>query len=116
MKEVHKVLFVVILIVISFSSCQKLAIEDGTPDCIENIIKDFDKSQSCKDGVNAEKYTFQGETVYVFNPGNCGADMTSNVLDSECNSIGYLGGIAGNTEVNGADFSDAIFISIIWKK
>ena len=116
MKEVHKGLFVVILTVISFSSCQKLAIEDGTPDWIENSIKDFDKSQSCKDGVNVEKYTFQGETVYVFNPGNCGADMTSNVLDSECNSIGYLGGIAGNTEINGEDFSDAIFISIIWKK
>ncbi len=116
MKQLSKTLFVVILTVVTFSSCQELAIEDGTPDCIENSIKEYDETQDCNDGVNVTKYLFQGEMVYVFNPGNCGADMMSNILDSDCNSIGYLGGIAGNTEVNGEDFSNAKFISVIWEK
>lgn len=60
--------------------------------------------------------TTQGKTVYVFDPGNCGADMTSEVIDSDCNSLGFLGGISGNFEINGGDFSDAIFQITTWEK
>ena len=98
------------------SSCQKSDIEEGTPDCIVDLIVDFDKDNTCDKGVNVMSYTFQGETVFVFNPGICGADMTSEVIDSNCQTIGYLGGIAGNTEINGEDFSEAIFEIIIWEK
>lgn len=54
--------------------------------------------------------------VYVFDPGTCGDDMTSEVVDSECNSIGFLGGISGNMEINGEDFSTATFESLTWEK
>jgi hypothetical protein len=52
----------------------------------------------------------------VFDPGTCGADMAAEVIDSECNSLGNLGGIAGNTEINGANFSNAILESTIWER
>lgn len=106
----------ILLTLVSIISCQKLDIEKGTPNCIENLIIDFENSQSCENGVNVKKYTFQGMAVYVFDPGICGFDVTSEVVDSECNSLGYLGGISGNTEINGEDFSNALFESTVWEK
>lgn len=56
-------------------------------------------------------------TVYVFNIGNtCGADMSSDVIDAECNNLGYLGGFDGNWEINGEDFSNAIFVKTVWTR
>tara|TARA_B100001173_G_scaffold301738_1_gene302642 strand:- start:339 stop:683 length:345 start_codon:yes stop_codon:yes gene_type:complete len=107
---------ILILTLISFICCKKHEIEKDTPKCIERLIKKFDKEQSCDNGVNVKKYVFQGKTVYVFDPGNCGADMTSEVIDSDCNSLGFLGGISGNFEINGGDFSDAIFQITTWEK
>jgi len=42
--------------------------------------------------------------------------MTSEVADSDCNSLGLLGGIAGNTIINGEEFSNAKFIKTTWEK
>ena len=109
-------LLIVILIAISLTSCQKQNIEKNTPKCIENLINEFDKNQSCDSGVNVKRYTFQNTTVYVFDPGNCGADMTMEVIDSDCNTLGHLGGFVGNTIINGEDFSNAIFESTTWRK
>ena len=114
MKE--KILVLLIFLSIGFSSCEKLEIEEGTPECVENLIKDFDKEQSCDQGVKVEKYSFLGKMVYVFNPGTCGADMTSRVVDSECNNLGLLGGVSGNIEINGENFSNATFKSIVWER
>jgi len=111
-----KILLLLIITILGISSCQKLDIEEGTPECIQNLIKDFDKEQTCNNEVNVKKYTFQGETVYVFNPGNCSADLTSEVIDSDCYSIGFLGGISGNTKINGGDFSNSIFESAVWER
>jgi Domain of unknown function (DUF6970) len=109
-------LSILILAAISVSSCQKLSIEKNTPKCIENLINEFDKQQSCDNGVNVKRYTFQNISVYVFDPGTCGADMTSEVIDSDCNTLGYLGGISGNSFINGEDFSNAKFESTTWRK
>ena len=109
-------LFILILTAINITSCNKPKIEENTPKCIENLIVNFDKEQTCKEGVNVKKYTFQEKIVYVFNPGECGADMTSEVYDSECNSLGFLGGLSGNTEINGEEFSSSTYISTVWEK
>ena len=111
-----QILLLLIFGLIGLISCQKPKIEKGTPVCVENMIIDFDKKESCDNGVNVKKYFFQGEMVYVFNPGTCGADMTSLVIDSGCDSLGFLGGISGNSEINGEDFANATFMSIVWEK
>ena len=110
MKILSILLFATVII-----SCNKLDIEKGTPKCVENKIKNFNKSSTC-DNAKVEEYTFQGKTVYTFDSGNCGADMTTEVISSDCNSIGYLGGIAGNTKINGEEFSNATYIKTTWKK
>ncbi len=111
-----KYLLAILLVIAVILSCNKLEIEKGTPKCVTMKIKDFNREQTCDDGVEVKEFIFQDETVYVFDPGNCGADMTSEVIDSDCNSLGFLGGIVGNAEINGENFSNAIFQKIIWQK
>jgi len=108
------VLVILAIVATTLSSCQ-LDIEPGTPGCIQSRIKDFsDKGIPCETGKSVQKYSFQDMTVYVFEPGTCGNDMTADIFDSNCNNLGFLGGIAGNTEINGEDFSNAVFIETVW--
>ncbi|OFX25367.1 MAG: hypothetical protein A2033_19110 [Bacteroidetes bacterium GWA2_31_9] len=107
--------FILAIIVTFLVSCKKLDIEKGTPKCVEIKIKDFNDNSPCNDS-RVDKYLFQNNTVYIFEPGTCGDDMTSGVIDFDCNELGTLGGIVGNTKINGEDFSNARFIKTIWKK
>ena len=106
----------ILIILIALISCNRIDIEPGTPPCIENKIVSFNQTSIC-DNARVTEYIFQGKTVYVFSPGNtCGADLTSEVVDSDCNTLGYLGGISGNTTINGEKITYAIFVMIVWKK
>jgi hypothetical protein len=98
------------------ASCDKLDIEEGTPKCVENRIEDFKKSGMCCNDGSVNQYTFQGKTVYTFDPGTCGADMQSEVIDENCKTLGYLGGLLGNNYINGEHFSNATFVKRIWGK
>lgn len=114
MRNVVMILFVFVFA--ALISCNGIDIEPGTPPCIENKIVSFNQTSIC-DNARVTEYIFQGKTVYVFSPGNtCGADLTSEVVDSDCNTLGYLGGISGNIKINGENFSYAIFVNIVWKK
>lgn len=108
-------LSILLLSAFVFISCNKLDIEKDTPKCVENKIIDFNKYSTC-DNANVKEYIFQGNTVYTFEPGTCGADMTAEVISSDCNSLGFLGGIIGNTKINGEEFTNAIFIKTTWEK
>ena len=106
-------LFVISLsALLTFCSCHK-AIVKKTPSCITGKINDF-HDDACSVGANVKKYIFQNASVFVFDPGMCGADMTSAVLDANCNALGHLGGITGNTSINGEDFGNAELQETIW--
>lgn len=109
-------LLIYLSIFISISSCKKYDIAEGTPACIEELIKEFNSETDCIVAVDVRKYEFQGGEVYLFNPGDCETDEGSEIHDSECNSIGFLGGIDDNQIINGEDFTDAVLISVIWTK
>jgi len=104
---------ILILMTILFSSCKK---EKRIPSCINNKVNEFKNIISCNTGSNVKQYEFQSKLVYVFDPGTCGADMSSEVLDENCNVLGYLGGITGNTTIDGLDFSNANYKSTIWSR
>ena len=58
---------------------------------------------------------FQNKLVYVFNPGYCGADLTTEVIDENCAAVGFLGGITGNDSINGVNFYfDAMLEGLVW--
>lgn len=85
------------------------------PVCISKKIEVFEQ-ESCKKGPNVKEYTFQSKRVFVFSQETCGNDMTSEVVDEHCTNLGYLGGIAGNTSINGDDFSKALLVKTVWEK
>ncbi len=103
-----------IVFFIFLSGCRQLDIEPGTPKCIVKNIKSFEKNSG---SAHVDAYWFQNKTVYVFEPGNCGADMDAPVLDSDCNRLGSLGGFAGNSYINGVDFlKNAVLVKTVWRK
>ena len=115
--KLSAILFSLSILFVAFfnTSCSKLDIKKGTPSCVKNKIQDFN-STACEEGANVKSYEFQAMTVFVFDPGTCGADMTSEVIDEECNTLGYLGGIMGNSTINGESFESAEFKCVIWEK
>ncbi|RMG82330.1 MAG: hypothetical protein D6714_11465, partial [Bacteroidetes bacterium] len=62
------------------------------------------------------EYNFQGKTVYVFADGFCIADGAAFVLDTQCDTICMLNGLAGFTECEGVKFYDvAVETQVLWQ-
>lgn len=115
MNTIKKIILVLPAIgITSLVGCEKVDIEKGTPDCVRQHIREFNK-RACEKGASAKEYIFQSKTVYVLDPGTCGADLSAKVIDMDCNDMGYLGGIDGNTKINGEAFSNATFIRTLWE-
>ena len=109
-----KILAFFLILPLMFSNCKKSKIE--TPDCISNLIANHASALFlCETGAHVDEYLFQGGIVYVFEPGNCGADMQAPVYDSNCNMIGALGGFIGNILIKNVRFDqNAVFQKTIW--
>jgi hypothetical protein len=103
------------LSIFALTGCEKIEIEKGVPECVKESIKAFSKNElTCDSGAKVNEYTFQNQTVYVFNPGVCRTDQSSEVIDSVCNRLGAVGGWNGRM-INGEDFSKANFIRTVWE-
>jgi len=109
-----KFIALIIILPMLLSYCKKT--NSDTPDCINNLITNGHFPFFCDTGARVDQYLFQGKLVYVFDPGNCGADMEAQVYDSSCNKIGALGGFTGNNLINNVLFNqNATFQKTIWK-
>jgi len=109
-----KVVFFTILFTLLIPCCEKNNYD--APGCIEDKINEFIKTAICDSGASVSLYTFNGKNVYLFSDGNCGADLGASVYSEDCNSLGFLGGISGNTLIQGVKFYDkADFVKWIWK-
>ena len=108
---------IITTLLVSIISCQKVELKEDTPECIQQKIIEFKNNVNfCETGKSVYRYKFQDQFVYVFNPGNCGADMMSNVYDEDCNLMCNLGGIAGIVLCNDENFSEkAIDETLIWE-
>jgi hypothetical protein len=92
-------------------ACRKS--ECPIPNCIKVEIKRL-KDSSCEHGAYVKEYEFQGATVYVSSIGFCARDGGAPVVNENCVQIGMLGGITGNTKVNGEEFSHAVLRRTLW--
>lgn len=100
---------------LSFASCNKSEKISGGSACIRNKIQRFSNSDVCDGSATVKQYTFQNQNVYVFDQGTCGADFAQPILNENCDTLGFLGGISGNGMINGQNFyTDATYISTIW--
>jgi len=115
MKINYFVIFTLMFVVL-ISSCKKKNTTVNAPNCLAERIHVFDSTYNCAQS-KVDQYIFQQNTVYVFDAGVCEwADMSSEVVDQDCNTIGYLGGFVGNGTINGEDFSNATYIKTVWHK
>lgn len=114
MKTIYLLIFGVILLA---SNCQQSELKAPVPKCMEQEIEEFKNDDTyCETGKSVYRYYFQDKFVYVFNPGDCGADMMSDVYDENCNKICSLGGIAGNLTCLDANFwENATSETLIWQ-
>ncbi|MCF6352442.1 MAG: hypothetical protein L3J06_05485 [Cyclobacteriaceae bacterium] len=111
-----KQLFLLLILSSVLISCDRKDEVDTTiPRCISNLIDEFKKTASCNDA-KVDQYIFQNQSVFVFELGSCGADLQAKVIDRNCNNLGSLGGVAGNTRINGDDFANAVFVRTVWEK
>lgn len=96
-----------------FVSCSKFDFQKDTPSCIKKEIRQLSRNK-CGDYARATEYEFQGEIVFVLSAGNC-PDGGSNVFNRQCDVLGLLGGVGGNTIINGEEFSSARLLRVLWE-
>ncbi len=96
-------------------ACHKENVSADVPRPVRKDIDEFSKNSTCNDA-RVDEYKFQDHLVYVFEPGTCGADMSSAVEDADGKNLGALGGFTGNMVINGEKFETATFIRTVWNK
>ncbi|MBW8049156.1 MAG: hypothetical protein FVQ77_02220 [Cytophagales bacterium] len=106
MKKLKPYLLLIIFFALTLAGCKKIDVPNDTPTCIKKKIRKLLK-EDCPSVKTVYQYSFQGQTVYSFSPQNCGADLTGEVVDDNCNTICWLGGISGNILCNGDTFYKA---------
>lgn len=88
--------------------------EASVPTCIQERLQTFDSNEACSNGASVVRHIFQGNPVYLFDPGSCGIDSTE-VRSEDCGMLGYLGGVLNNSEINGTDFYlSSTYDAIVW--
>lgn len=100
-----------IVIALLVSSCN----QNEKDQCIDDRIANFG-SEICTSGAAVKRYTFQGNTTYAIQPGNCIADGADEILDANCSVLGFVGGFGGLTDINGENYyQNATFQETIWQ-
>lgn len=110
-----KKLFFSLTVLLALTACEK-ELDTAVPDCIQDRLKTFDLNESCSNA-SVNRFTFQGQFVYLFDRGEC-AEMDSIEVRSEnCDLLGYLGGYLNNANINGlVFFSSAEHDALVWAR
>ena len=111
-----------IFLVILLGSCTKsetgsiiLCGGPSAPSCVFTTLEQFKTSHNlCSTGASVKEFKWDGRAVFVFDEGICIADGQSAVLDANCKVLGYLGGIAGNSKIEGKEWAGAVYVQTIW--
>ena len=100
-----------LLLIFTILSCDN---EDEYPSCLTPIISDL-TAHHCDSTAHISKYRLKGDILFVIDPGRCWDHQAYDVLNSDCEVIGFLQGFSGNSMINGVDFYEqAKLISVIW--
>ncbi len=108
----------IIVIILFFSlleGCEKIDTPEGTPHCIDRMIKDILKESVWNPPARVYRYNYNGQIVYYIPPRCC--DMYSILVDENCNVICHPdGGFTGGGDGRCNDFfSTRTDGKLIWK-
>lgn len=108
----------VVLLTIIIAGCKKSdTVIIDIPNCVKDKIDYYNNSPNSY--INkVDEFLFQGKLVYVFSQdGTKISDAGAIIINNDCSSLCFLGGIAGISTCNGDNFSQkAILQRVIWKK
>jgi hypothetical protein len=108
-----KTAFLSLLLITLLAACEREG--NGTTACIQEKIDELSVNAGTSDA-SVKEYRFQNQTVYVFSDGTQIVDGADYVYDTGCNQLGFLGGLMGNSIINGQNFySNAIYTRTIWE-
>lgn len=105
---------IVILIALFLWSCEDTGPIKNVPKCIDDKIETYPPDCGELYGTSVDEYWFQNEMVYVFDYSHCCCDFQSPVLNSSCDTLGFLDGLIGNYIINGENFENAEFLRTVW--
>ncbi|WP_139923769.1 hypothetical protein [Hymenobacter sp. DG01] len=114
----QKTLYLILVATLTLAACDEADIEKGTPSCVRQKTINLARASTCQEGgASVVEYTFQGQTVYSFNPGQCSV-VGAEITDGNCNTLGYIGGrgFVVNLKINGELFSNAVYKRTIWEQ
>jgi hypothetical protein len=97
-----------------FTACEDTGPIYNVSKCINSKIQQYPPICSEEVETTVDEYYFQNELVYVFDYVNCCCDYQSYVLNTACDTLGYLHGFAGNYTINGEYFENAVFLRTVW--
>jgi hypothetical protein len=107
------------IILLFAASCEKEKCGDKElTACMEEKVTLYkkDATENPCPNYGIKEYIFEGNSVYVFGSPGCIADGVDFVLNTQCDTICYLGGLIGNINCSGKIFYDnAVFKRDIWK-
>ncbi len=107
--------FVVICIVVV--SCNTYDLPAGTPDCIEDLVADYEQRNDKEECFQVERYVFEGENYYKF-VDDCWTDAGYNWYNSGCGLVcNTNNGWGTTTSIEcSIDPSSMVFKEIIWPR
>ena len=112
MKAILKSLIVMLVLM----SCEGLDLPGDLPSCIEDQIKAEVRNSQVREPNKAsvEAYLYQGEKVYIFDPGSGYADWLFTAYNTKCEVICQFGGFAGMNTC--PDFTEnAEYLGLVWE-
>jgi hypothetical protein len=95
-------------------SCEDKGPIKNVSKCIDSKIEMFPPDCGEEVETTVDEYLFQNELVYVFDYIQCCCDYHSPVLNTACDTLGYLHGFEGNYTINGESFQNAEFLRTVW--
>jgi hypothetical protein len=103
MKKLKLLIFIPILLI---TFCKKQSEpSEPIPGCIDMMIDDQVNVPCINSGASVSQYLFQGDYVYLFDPGKCDVGVPHTlVFNSKCIIIGEWGGSMENKTINGILF------------
>jgi len=111
--KIHLLLFTIATL--TFQSCDIFDLDHTPISCIPKYINFIKKyGGHCK--ANIIEFKFQNRLVYYIKPGDCSEHEQVLIINSNCDTLGFLKGANSNSIVNGEDFYDnARKLRTIWK-
>ena len=111
-----KKLSLILIVSIFAFSCENLDLPSELPNCIEDQIKSevYQGPKREPNKAHVDAYFYNGEKVYIFDPGSGYADWLFTAYNQDCEVICEFGGISSLNTCTEFD-NNSEYLGVIWE-